>query len=85
MKRSVKAKAKRGATRNLFSELTEGMKALAESRRGTRTLRAHSSLDVIETKKGIKVTARYREAARQVEIAEGVMREDADALGKLAE
>jgi hypothetical protein len=37
MKRSVKAKAKRGAKRDLFAELSEGMEALAEARQGKRT------------------------------------------------
>jgi hypothetical protein len=85
MKRSPKAKAKRGATRDLFGELTEGMKALAESRHGKRTLRTQPSLDVVETKNGAELKARYPEVARQTEFAEGVMREDADALRKLAE
>jgi putative transcriptional regulator len=40
MKRSVKAK--RGATRDLFAELSEGMDALGEARRGKRTLRTHA-------------------------------------------
>lgn len=31
MKRSVKVKAKRAAKRDLFSELSEGIKALAEA------------------------------------------------------
>jgi len=46
MKRSVKAKAKvvakRGAARDLFAELSEGMKALGEARQGKRTLRTHA-------------------------------------------
>jgi hypothetical protein len=37
MKRSIKAKAKRGAKRDLFAELSEGMEALAEVRQGKRT------------------------------------------------
>lgn len=41
MKRSIKAKAKRGATRDLFAELSEGMEALADARHGKRTLRKH--------------------------------------------
>jgi putative transcriptional regulator len=41
MKRT-KAKTRRGATRNLFAELGEGMKALGEARQGKRTLRTHS-------------------------------------------
>jgi putative transcriptional regulator len=42
MKRSVKAKAKRGAKRDLFAELSEGIGALAESPHGKRTLRTHA-------------------------------------------
>jgi putative transcriptional regulator len=42
MKRSVKAKAKSGAARDLFAELSEGMEALSAGRRGKRTLRTHS-------------------------------------------
>jgi putative transcriptional regulator len=42
MKRSVKAKAKRGATGDLFAELSEGMEALADARQGKRTLRTHA-------------------------------------------
>jgi putative transcriptional regulator len=42
MKRSVKAKTRRGATRDLFAELSEGMEALAEARQGKRTLRTHA-------------------------------------------
>lgn len=44
MKRSAKAKAvtKRGATRDLFAELSEGMDALAEARHGKRTHRTHA-------------------------------------------
>src|SRR5260370_7247738 len=40
-KRSVKAKSKRGATRDLFAELSEGMKALSEERLGKRTPRTY--------------------------------------------
>ena len=43
------------------------------------------SLYVIETKQGIELTAYNPEFAAQVEIAERVMREDRDALRKLAE
>ena len=39
MKRSVKTKTKRDAKRDLFAELSEGMKALAEERLGKRKLR----------------------------------------------
>lgn len=42
MKRSVKARAKRGAKRDLFAELSEGMEALADARHGKRTLRTHA-------------------------------------------
>jgi putative transcriptional regulator len=42
MKRSVKAKAKRGAVRDLFVELSEGMEALGDQRHGKRTLRTHA-------------------------------------------
>ena len=41
MKKSVKGKSKRGAKRDLFAELSEGMEALAEARQGKRTLRTH--------------------------------------------
>jgi hypothetical protein len=39
VKRAVKTKTKHGAKRDLFAELSEGMKALAEERLGKRTLR----------------------------------------------
>ncbi len=42
MKREVKTKTNRSAKRDLFTELSEGMEALAEARQGTRTLRAHA-------------------------------------------
>ena len=42
MKRSVKAKPKRGAARDLFAELSQGMEALADARQGKRTLRTHA-------------------------------------------
>src|SRR2546425_11643554 len=42
MKRSTKAKAKRGVKRDLFAELSEGMHALADARQGKRTLRTHT-------------------------------------------
>lgn len=42
MKRSVKARAQRGATRDLFAELSVGMEALADARHGKRTLRTHA-------------------------------------------
>lgn len=40
MKRTVKPR-KRGAKRDLFAELSEGMEALADARHGKRTLRTH--------------------------------------------
>lgn len=43
MKRSVKAKVKRGAARDLFAELSEGMDALADARQEKRTLRTHAA------------------------------------------
>ncbi|HKV33646.1 MAG TPA: hypothetical protein VJP89_04980 [Pyrinomonadaceae bacterium] len=42
MKRSVKTTQKRGAKRDLFAELKEGMDALTDARHGKRTLRTHS-------------------------------------------
>jgi putative transcriptional regulator len=42
MKKSVKAKAKGGAARDLFAELSEGVEALAGERQGKRTLRTHA-------------------------------------------
>jgi putative transcriptional regulator len=42
MKRSVKAKTKRGSKRDLFAELSEGVEALAGARQGKRTLRTHA-------------------------------------------
>ena len=42
MKRSAKPTRKRSRKRDLFSELTEGMDALADARQGKRTLRTHS-------------------------------------------
>jgi len=43
MKRSVKANTKRGATRDLFAELSEGMEALTDERQGKRKLRTHAA------------------------------------------
>lgn len=43
------------------------------------------SLYVVETKNGIELTPYNPEFARQMEAAERVMREDRDALRKLAE
>jgi hypothetical protein len=70
MKRPVKAETKRGAKRDLFAELSEGIASLAQARQGKRELRTHS------------VGPQF---ARQVETGERVMREDRDALRKLAE
>ena len=42
MKRAMKTKAKRGSARDLFTELNEGMEALANARQGKRTLRTHA-------------------------------------------
>ena len=54
MKRSVKPTRKRGAKRDLFAELTEGMDALADTRHGKRTLRTHA----VEFKPAPTVTPR---------------------------
>jgi len=40
--RSTKPTRKRRANRDLFSELSEGMDALADARQGKRTLRTHA-------------------------------------------
>ncbi|MGI9165008.1 MAG: hypothetical protein ACR2G5_01225 [Pyrinomonadaceae bacterium] len=42
MKRPAKGRAKRGAKRDLFAELSEGLEGLAETRRGKRTARIHA-------------------------------------------
>jgi putative transcriptional regulator len=42
MKKSVKPTRKRGAKRDLFAELKEGIDALVDARHGKRTLRTHS-------------------------------------------
>jgi putative transcriptional regulator len=42
MKPSLKPTRKRRAKRDLFTELSEGMEALANARQGKRTLRTHS-------------------------------------------
>jgi len=42
MKATVKRKPARARRRNLFAELSEGMKALAQAREGKRTLRTHA-------------------------------------------
>lgn len=54
MKTTTKAKPARVAKRELFNELTEGMEALAEARRGKRTLRTHA----VEYRPAPKVTPR---------------------------
>ena len=48
------AKEKRASKRDLFAELTEGMKALAQAREGKRTLRTHT----VEIKPAPKVSPR---------------------------
>lgn len=52
MKTTSKVKPRRAAKRNLFAELGEGMAALAQARRGKRTLRTHA----VEYKPAPKVT-----------------------------
>jgi len=52
MKMPTKTKPTRAAKRDLFSELSEGVTALAEARQGKRTLRTHA----IEYKPAPKVT-----------------------------
>ena len=52
MKTPTKTKPTRAARRDLFSELSEGVTALAEARQGKRTLRTHA----IEYKPAPKVT-----------------------------
>jgi putative transcriptional regulator len=47
-------KAKRARKRDLFAELSEGMKALADERQGKRTLRTHS----VEFKSPPRVSAK---------------------------
>ena len=42
MRKTVKPTRKRRAKRDLFTELTEGVNALADARTGKRTLRTHS-------------------------------------------
>lgn len=66
MKRTVKAKAKRGPKRDLFAELGEGMEALADVRHGKRTLRTHAleykpapnvtPQEVIRVRKSLKIS-----------------------------
>ena len=54
MKRSVKPTRKHTAKRDLFTDLKEGMDALADARQGKRTLRTHS----IEFKPAPTITPR---------------------------
>jgi putative transcriptional regulator len=54
-------KTKRVTKRDLFSELSEGMTALADARQGKRTLRTHS----VEFKAAPEVTARELVRVRQ--------------------
>ena len=42
MMRATKSKTKRGAARDLFAELSEGIETLTDARRGKRTLRTHA-------------------------------------------
>ena len=42
MKKPIQAKTKRAVKRDLFAELCEGMGALADERKGKRTLRTHT-------------------------------------------
>ena len=51
MKRAIKSKPKRGAARDLFEELSDGLEALADARQGKRTLRTHTT----EFKPGVEV------------------------------
>src|SRR6266536_5796661 len=50
MTRSVKTKTKRDLKRDQFAELSEGMHAIAEARRGKGTLKAH----VVESRASLK-------------------------------
>ena len=43
MKRATKSKVKRSPARDLFTELSEGMEALADARHGKRTMRTHAA------------------------------------------
>jgi putative transcriptional regulator len=64
----MKAKPKR-TKRNLFAELSEGMKALAEARQGKRTLRTHA----VEFKAPPDVTPRELVRVREdLKISRGV-------------
>jgi putative transcriptional regulator len=63
MTKAVKAKAKsrRAGGRDLFAELSEGMTALANARRGKRTLRTHT----VEFKPAVQITPRDLVRIRQ--------------------
>jgi putative transcriptional regulator len=54
MKKIAKVTPRRDARRDLFSEVSEGLTALADARRGKRTLRTHA----LEYKPAPKVTPR---------------------------
>jgi len=70
MKRAVKAKAKSGAKRDLFAELSEDMEALADARQGKRTLRTHAveykpappvtPQDLIRVRKSLRISCSLR-------------------------
>lgn len=55
------AKMKRNPKRDLFAELSEGMTALADARRGKRTLRTHA----VEFKPAPEISARELVRIRQ--------------------
>lgn len=66
MKTATTTKAKRVAKRDLFTELREGLDALAEARKGKRTLRTHaleykpapkiSPRDVVRVREKLKIS-----------------------------
>jgi putative transcriptional regulator len=68
MKRAVKGKvrtkAKLGNKRDLFAELSEGIEALAETRKGKRTLRTHrveyNPAPTVTAKELIRLRARLK-------------------------
>jgi putative transcriptional regulator len=65
----AKAKGKEAHKRDLFSELSEGMTALAQARRGKRTLRTHA----VAFKAAPEVTPRDLVRVReQLRISRGV-------------
>ncbi len=57
----TKTKLARASKRDLFAELSEGMKALSEERQGKRTLRTHA----VEYKPAPKVTPKELIRVRQ--------------------